>query len=84
MADNLNVTAEASEGWVLRGERPRVADATPDVSLKVQEGLKEALRAQLATEVGNLGGLGEKLTIHGRTGVSNLQDTVARPSVLKK
>lgn len=83
MSDKLDVTAEARSGWRIEGAETAKANASPEVSQKVQAGLKDALQAQLATEVQGLGGFGDKITIHGRTGVSNDQIVASQPALKK-
>lgn len=71
--DLFEVNAEIQKSWRRRGAEPEVLEPSAELQGKVRETLKQALQAQLAREVETFGGLGgEKMTIHGRTGVSNI------------
>ena len=68
----FEVNAQAQSAFKKRGAEAEVFDASPVLQDKVRDTLKQALQAQLAKEVETIGGRGvEKMTIHGKTGVSN-------------
>lgn len=66
----LEVVAERTDDWVTGA---RTITPSPAKAQQVQSALKEALKAQLATEAASIGGDADLLAIHGRTGVSNLE-----------
>jgi hypothetical protein len=70
MAFEVNAAAEST--WKKRGAEAEVFDASAVLQDKVRDSLKQALQAQLSKEVETIGGRSiDKMTIHGKTGVSN-------------